>query len=129
MEGFDAAGDRAYAANGERITIEEMRRLWRGIEPVVPIDARSERAWRSEGQKALGALRLPLESPVQGAQHIDLPRQTWLVAYCDCVHDETSLWVVRNLQQAGWSRARALVGGWKAWKAAGLPVERTGDDS
>jgi 3-mercaptopyruvate sulfurtransferase SseA len=32
--------------------------------------------------------------------------------------------VARELQQAGWSKARALVGGWDAWKAAGMPVEQ-----
>jgi len=31
--------------------------------------------------------------------------------------------VVRELQKAGWNKARALVGGWEAWQSAGLPVE------
>jgi len=31
--------------------------------------------------------------------------------------------VARELQQAGWPKARALVGGWKAWLDAGMPVE------
>jgi len=31
--------------------------------------------------------------------------------------------VARELQKAGWSKARALVGGWAAWQAAGLAVE------
>jgi 3-mercaptopyruvate sulfurtransferase SseA len=31
--------------------------------------------------------------------------------------------VARELQKAGWSKARALVGGWKAWQETGLPVE------
>jgi 3-mercaptopyruvate sulfurtransferase SseA len=30
--------------------------------------------------------------------------------------------VARELQKAGWSKARALVGGWEAWQSAGLPV-------
>lgn len=29
-----------------------------------------------------------------------------------------------ELQQAGWPRARALVGGWQAWRDAGLPLAR-----
>jgi rhodanese-related sulfurtransferase len=33
--------------------------------------------------------------------------------------------VVRELRKAGWKNARALVGGWDAWQAAGLPVEPT----
>jgi 3-mercaptopyruvate sulfurtransferase SseA len=31
--------------------------------------------------------------------------------------------VARELQKAGWTKARALIGGWAAWQAAGLPVE------
>ncbi|HEX6535814.1 MAG TPA: hypothetical protein VF041_14545 [Gemmatimonadaceae bacterium] len=30
---------------------------------------------------------------------------------------------MRALRKAGWTRARVLVGGWAAWRAAGLPVE------
>jgi 3-mercaptopyruvate sulfurtransferase SseA len=30
--------------------------------------------------------------------------------------------VAHELQQAGWTQARALVGGWQAWLDAGLPV-------
>ena len=31
--------------------------------------------------------------------------------------------MARKLREAGWTKARALVGGWRAWKDAGLPVE------
>jgi len=31
--------------------------------------------------------------------------------------------VARELQRAGWPNARALIGGWGAWQAAGLPIE------
>jgi 3-mercaptopyruvate sulfurtransferase SseA len=31
--------------------------------------------------------------------------------------------VAFELRRAGWSQARALIGGWAAWQAAGLPVE------
>jgi len=31
--------------------------------------------------------------------------------------------VARELRRAGWQRARALVGGWDAWQAAGMAVE------
>lgn len=30
--------------------------------------------------------------------------------------------MAHELQRAGWHRARALVGGWQAWRDAGLPV-------
>jgi hypothetical protein len=31
--------------------------------------------------------------------------------------------VVLELRKAGWTQARALVGGWAAWQEAGLPIE------
>jgi 3-mercaptopyruvate sulfurtransferase SseA len=31
--------------------------------------------------------------------------------------------VAQELRQAGWNKARALIGGWKAWQEAKLPVE------
>jgi 3-mercaptopyruvate sulfurtransferase SseA len=31
--------------------------------------------------------------------------------------------VAQELRQAGWSNARALIGGWNAWQDTGLPVE------
>jgi 3-mercaptopyruvate sulfurtransferase SseA len=39
------------------------------------------------------------------------------------VNEATSARVARELKQAGWPKARALVGGWNAWREAGLPVE------
>jgi len=32
--------------------------------------------------------------------------------------------VARELQRAGWKKARALIGGWETWQAAGLPIEK-----
>jgi hypothetical protein len=31
--------------------------------------------------------------------------------------------VARQLQKAGWAKARALVGGWTTWQERGRPVE------
>ena len=31
--------------------------------------------------------------------------------------------MARELREKGWTRARALVGGFDAWRAAGLPLE------
>jgi 3-mercaptopyruvate sulfurtransferase SseA len=37
--------------------------------------------------------------------------------------EATSARVARQLREGGWPNARALVGGWRAWQEAGLPVE------
>jgi 3-mercaptopyruvate sulfurtransferase SseA len=31
--------------------------------------------------------------------------------------------VAQELKRAGWTRARALIGGWEEWQRAGMPVE------
>ncbi|HUQ81719.1 MAG TPA: hypothetical protein VM076_11295 [Gemmatimonadaceae bacterium] len=33
---------------------------------------------------------------------------------------------MRELRRAGWRHARALQGGWAAWREAGLPVDPVG---
>jgi len=35
--------------------------------------------------------------------------------------------VARELRRAGWPKARALIGGWRAWLNDGLPVESKED--
>jgi 3-mercaptopyruvate sulfurtransferase SseA len=37
--------------------------------------------------------------------------------------------VAQELRQAGWQRARALVGGWAAWQKASLPLEHRAADA
>jgi 3-mercaptopyruvate sulfurtransferase SseA len=32
--------------------------------------------------------------------------------------------VAQELRRAGWTRARALIGGWNAWLENGLPIEK-----
>jgi 3-mercaptopyruvate sulfurtransferase SseA len=41
--------------------------------------------------------------------------------------EHTSVRVTRELRKAGWTGARALVGGWKAWLEKGMPVEETAE--
>jgi rhodanese-related sulfurtransferase len=36
----------------------------------------------------------------------------------------TSARAALQLKKAGWTKAKALVGGWQAWKDAGLPTEK-----
>ncbi|HKY99423.1 MAG TPA: hypothetical protein VJL35_16335 [Gemmatimonadaceae bacterium] len=40
----------------------------------------------------------------------------------------TSARAALQLRKAGWTKARALVGGWRAWEDAGLPVEEKSGD-
>jgi sodium/hydrogen antiporter len=66
----------------ERVTIEELRRLWSEGKPVVVIDVRTERSYRDDKLIAAGALRFPPDDAVRLAQERRLPRDATLVLYC-----------------------------------------------
>lgn len=109
--------------SSERVTVAQMQQIRRAGESVVVLDARTERTYNGSDKNAVGALRLIPNHVVEGAKERGLPRNAWLIAFCACPNDETSVRAAHELQQAGWPNARALAGGWKAWQEAGLGVE------
>lgn len=111
-------------ASADKITIDEVRRLQAAGERVWLLDVRTERTYSESDTKVRGAIRLPPEEDIAArAAELALPREDWLAAYCACPNEETSGRVTRELQGAGWPKARALVGGWTVWRAADLPVD------
>jgi len=70
------------ASEAERITVDELRRLQAAGEPVVVLDARTERAYESSDLLAAGAIRLDPDQAVRRATALGLPKQAWLVAFC-----------------------------------------------
>lgn len=105
------------------ITLDEVQRLQQQGSTVIFLDVRKPRSYDSSEHQIQGAVRMLPDIVDRQAQDLQLPRQTWLVAYCSCPNDETSVRVARELQRADWPFARALHGGWNAWLQAGLPVE------
>jgi rhodanese-related sulfurtransferase len=103
------------------------------------IDVANLNARISRGERlTIVDLRHPLEvlaSPhvIPGAIHIDpaqvegkaadIPRDDVVVLYCTCPNAETSVKVLKQLQQRGFRHVRALSGGLPEWKEAGLPVQ------
>ena len=92
-------------------------------ELAVVLDVRRDTSIDEEGLGPRGALRVSADRAVAEVKRAALPKTAWLVALCACPHEETSGQAAADLRRAGWSRARALVGGWKAWRAADLPVQ------
>jgi NhaP-type Na+/H+ or K+/H+ antiporter len=70
------------AADQEKITIEELRDLRSRGEPVVVVDARADRSYRSDDLQAADAVRLPPEDAVRTATEIGLSHHGTLVIYC-----------------------------------------------
>jgi NhaP-type Na+/H+ or K+/H+ antiporter len=67
----------------ERISIAEMRRLQQAEEPLIVVDARSERTYDDSDSRAVGSFRIdPTHHAAPQAQEMGLPRDAWLVIYC-----------------------------------------------
>ncbi len=111
------------APDEERITVAEMQRRKEAGDLVVVLDVRSERTFNDSDLLAADAVRIDPNRAVEDVKKRDIPKDAWIVAFCACPNDRTSLHVADDLRFAGWPHARALAGGWDAWQAAGLPTE------
>jgi sodium/hydrogen antiporter len=65
-----------------RITIEELQALQQAGEPVVVIDARTERAYDSSDLRAPGTIRMVPERVAEQARALGLPKDAWQVIFC-----------------------------------------------
>jgi NhaP-type Na+/H+ or K+/H+ antiporter/rhodanese-related sulfurtransferase len=114
----------APAPGSERMTLEELERLQNESEqPVLVLDARSQRSYLDSNQNMAGALRIDPDRPVRDVRARNISPDTTIVAFCACPNDKTSVHVAHELRDAGFPRAYALAGGWQAWLDAGKPVE------
>lgn len=66
----------------QRISLEELRRLWQANEPVMILDVRTERSLEGENAQASGAVRMPPDHVAERARELGLKQEVWLVAYC-----------------------------------------------
>ena len=66
----------------DRITIDELRKLWARHAPVVLVDVRTDRTYRNEQLRARGAIRIPPDDVVRTARAMRLDHHATLVVYC-----------------------------------------------
>jgi NhaP-type Na+/H+ or K+/H+ antiporter len=66
----------------EIITIPEMREIQQSGAPSLVLDVRADRSFASSDLRAQGALRIPPDRAVERLTELDVPRQTWLFAFC-----------------------------------------------
>jgi NhaP-type Na+/H+ or K+/H+ antiporter/rhodanese-related sulfurtransferase len=111
------------SADPELITAAEVEALLAAGAKLIPLDVRRDEARAESDFQARGSQRLSLQLAAIDARRAGLLTDAWLIAYCTCPNEETSSRVTRDLLRSGWPRARALVGGFAAWRAAGLPIE------
>ncbi|HEX8960039.1 MAG TPA: rhodanese-like domain-containing protein [Geobacteraceae bacterium] len=113
--------------DGFVITADEVRARLKSGEQLFFVNLRHHQDWDLAVMKARGALRLP-DNEVE-LHSEEIPRERPVVVYSTCPGDEPSIRAARFLQEHGWNDAHALIGGFKAYCQAGLPVEEIGEGS
>ena len=76
-----AEGDGAQVGS-QRISLDELHRIWQAKEPVTILDVRTERSYEEDDLQAKGALRMPPDHVAERARELGLKQEAWLVAFC-----------------------------------------------
>ena len=115
-----AVDEKAESEEAERITVDELKSKFDRNEQLVIIDVRGG-DYDTSQTRIKGAIRIaPGEIE---ARLKDIPRDKEVITYCACSTDGGSVKAARILRSNGFTRARALKGGWNAWNQAGGAVE------
>ena len=108
-----------------RISVRELAGLHaQGVEPTV-IDVRALPQYRQGHIPGAQSWELRPRDRSELHAHL-LPQHAHphgVVIYCDCPNEISAARLARQLQRAGFANVRPLVGGLKAWQAAGFEVE------
>ncbi len=81
-EAVKKSTDQPTLSDAERISIEELQRLWESNQPVTILDVRTERSLEGSQTQARGAIRLSPQYVVAQARELGLREDAWVVAYC-----------------------------------------------
>ena len=103
-----------------QIDIEGYRRMRSEGVPHLLVDVREDNEWTAG--HAAGATHLGKGIIERDVERAVPDKSTTLVLYCG--GGFRSALVADNLQKMGYTGAISLDGGWRAWQAAGLPVEK-----
>ena len=117
--GFLALVDDAKTRIRE-IDTEEYRRMLAAGEPHLLVDVREASEWAAG--HAAGALHLGKGIIERDVEATVPEKNTKLVLYCGGGY--RSALVADALRKMGYSGALSLAGGWRAYRASGLPVDQ-----
>jgi membrane protein DedA with SNARE-associated domain/rhodanese-related sulfurtransferase len=111
---------------GDRITVDELRRLIDEGENPVILDVRPKEIRVQEGSipGAVAAHPDDIDSVVR-----TYPHESEIVVYCACPNEASAAIAAKHLKQAGFKKIRPLLGGIDAWVHAGQPLERSPSSS
>jgi rhodanese-related sulfurtransferase len=105
----------------KRIDVQEAWRMIAEARAPVFIDTRNPKHWEQSAQQIPGSLRIwrmELEERID-----EVPRGRPLVTYCSCHYEHSSTRAALILEEYDFTDIHILVGGFNAWRDAGLPLE------
>jgi rhodanese-related sulfurtransferase len=105
--------------NITEISLQDAAAKLKGVEAVI-VDVRDKDEWDEE--HIPGAMHLS-----RGTIELDIEEKvpdTSALIICHCGGGGRSALAAESLQKMGYKNVRSMAGGFKAWKAAGLPVTK-----
>ena len=112
------------ASEIDRISVDELAALLQSDNPPLVLDVRSRAHYERDAGQIPGSVRV-MPDLIDDWAATQPKSDRIIVAYCTCPDEASSGRVSRHLRELGFD-ARALLGGYKAWEAAGQPVEPKG---
>lgn len=106
-----------------RVSAPDLARALGQRTDLVIIDVREPSGYAGSSVQAKGAIRTSVNNVVEDCAA--LTREQGMVLYCDLPSEVASARAARCLMAAGYTRVAVLRGGFAAWEAASLPLERT----
>jgi len=116
-----AAESKAAADIKPQITAKDLKQRLDKGEKITIIDARHDLG----GQILKGAIHVSMDKLEEWAKDVD--KNSVIVTYCTCPHDEAADAEVQTLQKMGFKNAYALAGGLDAARSAGFEVVTPAD--
>lgn len=102
-----------------RISVPELQQLLLAGDLPLVLDVRPAEQREATGWIP-GAIRVSRVDELELASMA----QREVIVYCDCPNEASAATLARELKQRGFLRVRPLSGGFEAWQAQALPVER-----
>ena len=106
-----------------RVSAADLARALAQRTDLVIMDVREASAYETSTVQAKGAVRASAADIVEAASA--LAREQGIVVYCNLPDEVASTEAARRLMAEGYTRVAILTGGFAAWEAASLPLERT----
>jgi len=106
-----------------RVSAADLARALAQRADLVIVDVREPSAYEKSSVQAKGAIRASAADITQAASA--LAREQGILLYCDSPSEAAGAEAARRLMADGFTRVAVLTGGFGAWEAASLPLERT----